>query len=153
MRVKKVFEIFCGILLFLGVTVNMTEIISRVFFKLSIDLFFDFSIWLTVWAFLLMAGIILPEGGHVAIDAIRLKFKGLPRRILETSLALITFGYGILITWGGIYFIRYLYQKNSVLPRYFQIPQWTVEVCVPISMFIFTIYAGIEVVKAFRKKW
>jgi TRAP-type C4-dicarboxylate transport system permease small subunit len=151
--IKTYYERLCGLLLFLAVCISFSEIIARVVFKTSIDLFFDFSVWITVWAFLLIAGPILPEGGHISIDFVRMKFSGWPRRVLEILLALITLAYGALITWGSILFIQQLYQRQSIFPRYVAIPKWIVELCVPIGMAIFTVYAFIEVVKAIRKRW
>jgi len=152
-RIKAVYEGFCGLLLFLAVTISMSEIVARVFFKTSIDLLFDFSVWITVWAFLLIAGPLLPEGGHISIDFIRMKFSGRFRKLLEVFLALITLAYGALITWGAIQFIQQLYMRKSIFPRYIAIPKWLVELCVPVGMFIFTVYAVIGLVKAIRAKW
>jgi TRAP-type C4-dicarboxylate transport system permease small subunit len=131
----------------------MSEIVARVVFKTSIDLLFDFSVWITVWAFLLIAGPLLPEGGHISIDFIRIKFSGRFRKMLEICLALITLAYGVLITWGAIQFLQQLYVRKSIFPRSIAIPKWLVELCVPIGMFIFTVYAVIGLVKVIRKKW
>ncbi len=152
-RIKKYYEGFCGLLLFVAVSISFAEIITRVVFKTSIDLFFDFSVWITAWAFMLIAGPILPEGVHISIDFLRNKFSGGPRRMLEICLALITLIYGALITWAGILFVQQLYQRQSVFPRYFAIPKWIVELCVPIGMLIFTVYAVMGAVKAIRKRW
>jgi TRAP-type C4-dicarboxylate transport system permease small subunit len=152
-RIKRIFEAFCGWLLFLAVTISISEIISRVVFKTSIDLLFDFSVWITVWAFLLIAGPLLPEGGHISIDFIRIKFSGRPRWLLEVCLTLITLAYSALITWGSIQFLHQLYTRKAVFPRFVAIPKWIVELCVPIGMLIFTIYAVICLVKAVREKW
>ena len=42
-KIKKAYEGFCGLLLFLAVSISFAEIVARVVFKTSIDLFFDFS--------------------------------------------------------------------------------------------------------------
>jgi len=152
-EIKKNYEIFCGLLLFLAVSISMAEIVARVFFKTSIDLFFDFSVWITVWALLLIAGPLLPEGGHISIDFLRIKLSGWSRWLLEVVLALITLFYSALITLGSIHFIYQLYSRKSLWPRYIAIPKWLTELCVPIGMFIFTVYAVIEVIKAIRKRW
>jgi TRAP-type C4-dicarboxylate transport system permease small subunit len=152
-KVKTLYEGFCGLLLFLAVTISMSEIIARVVFKTSIDLLFDFSVWITVWALLLIAGPLLPEGGHISIDFIRIKFNGRFRKLLEVCLALITLAYGALITWGAIQFLQQLYVRKAIFPRYIAIPKCIVELCVPVGMFIFTVYAVIGLVKAVREKW
>ena len=92
-RIKKYYEGLCGMLLFVAVSISFAEIIARVVFKTSIDLFFDFSVWITAWAFMFIAGPILPEGVHISIDFIRIKFSGGLRKVLEVSLALITLIY------------------------------------------------------------
>ena len=66
-------EIACGIILFIAVTISMAEIVMRVVFKMSFDLFFDLPVWLTVWALLLITGFLLPGGGNVSIDFVRIK--------------------------------------------------------------------------------
>jgi TRAP-type C4-dicarboxylate transport system permease small subunit len=152
-RIKKVFEGTCGLLLFAAVTLSMVEIVCRVFFKISVDLFFDFTVWGTVWALLLITGLLLPEGGHVSIDFFKEKFSGRFRWLLEAVLALITLAYGAFVTWGSVLFLRQLYQRGSVFPRQIPIPMWLVELCVPIGMGIFTIYAAIELIKAVRTRW
>jgi len=152
-KIRKTFEKFCGLLLFLAVTISMAEIVARVFFKVSFDLFFDFPVWVTVWALLLITGLLLPEGGHLSINFFKNKFSGKLRWMIEVSLGLITLAWGALITWGAIQFLQQLYARKSVFPRYFAIPMWVVELCVPIGMFIFTVYAVIGLVKAIREKW
>ena len=152
-RVRTFTEVSCGIILFVAVTISMAEIVTRVVFKISFDLFFDFPVWLTVWALLLITGFLLPEGGHVSIDFIRIKFKGRLRWLLEICIGLITLGYGVLITLGSIQFLQQLYQRGSIFPRYIPIPKWIVELCVPIGMGIFTLFALTELIKAVRRKW
>lgn len=152
-RIKKVYEIFCGLLLFIAITISMAEIVARVFFKVSYDLFFDFAVWVTVWALLLITGLLLPEGGHISIDFLRNKLSGKIRWFLEVFLASVTLAYGALITWGSILFLQQLYARQSIFPRFFPIPKWIVELCVPLSMAIFTIFALVGLVKAIRQKW
>lgn len=152
-RIQRGAEITCGFILFIAVTISMAEIVTRVVFKMSFDLFFDFPVWLTVWALLLITGFLLPEGGHVSIDFIRIQFTGWIRWLLEIGIALITLAYGVLITWGSIQFLQQLYQRGSIFPRYLPVPKWIVELCVPIGMGIFTLFALTELIKAFRKKW
>jgi TRAP-type C4-dicarboxylate transport system permease small subunit len=150
---KKFHEGFCGILLFLAVFFSMGEIIARVIFHTSYDFIIDLSVWLTVWALLLIVGPLLPEGGHVSIDFLREKLRGRPRLAIELFNVLATLSYGAVITLGSILFIGRLYSQHAVFPRYFAIPMWIVELCVPIGMFIFTAYAVFELYKTVRRKW
>ncbi|MFH1137778.1 MAG: TRAP transporter small permease [Pseudomonadota bacterium] len=152
-KCKQVFQDCCGLLLFASVTLSMVEIVCRVFFKTSMDLFFDFSVWGTVWSLMLITGLLLPEGGHVSIDFLRFKLGGRKRWALETFLALVTLSYGVFVTWGAVIFLRQLFLRGSVFPRQIPIPMWLVELCVPIGMGIFTIFAVLELFKAVRRKW
>jgi TRAP-type C4-dicarboxylate transport system permease small subunit len=129
-KIKKAFELFCGLLLFIAITISMAEIVTRVF-----------------------TGLLLPEGGHISIDFLRNKFTGKLRWLLEVTLALITLAYGVFITWGSILFLQQLYARQSIFPRYLPIPKWIVELCVPLSMAIFTIFAFAGLVKVIRQKW
>ncbi len=152
-RIKAIFETFCGYLLLIAVFISLAEIVARVVFETSFDLFFSFTVWISVWSMLLITGLLLPEGGHLSIDFIKLKISGKPRWFLEMILALITLGYGVLITWGSILFMEQLYRRESVFPTYIAIPKWIVELCVPVGMFIFSVYAFAALIKAVRKKW
>jgi TRAP-type C4-dicarboxylate transport system permease small subunit len=152
-KVKTAVEIFCGGLLFLAVTLNMAEIVVRVIFRQSLDLLFDLPVWVTVWAMLLITGFLLPEGAHVSIDFLKEKLKGGPRKLLEVFLALTSLAYGAFLTWSGMLFLTYLYQKKSVFPRSIPVPAWLVQLCVPIGMAIFTLFALTALVKTVRKRW
>lgn len=152
-RIGRVFEVFCGYLLLLAITVSLVEIVARVVFKTSFDLFFSFTVWISIWSLLLATGLLLLSGGHLSIDFLRHRLKGGPRRLLEIVLALITLGYGIFITWGSILFIGQLYQRKSVFPTYVAIPKWLVELCVPIGMGLFTVFAAVVLIRAIRGRW
>jgi TRAP-type C4-dicarboxylate transport system permease small subunit len=153
MKIQKAAEFFCGLILFIAVTINMAEIAMRVFFRQSIDLFFDLPVWITVWSMMLITGFLLPEGGHVSIDFLRIKLTGKPRWLLEVILAATTLAYGVFITWSSVLFLRYLYLKRSIFPRSIPIPTWIVELCIPIGMFIFSIFALRSLAQAIRKRW
>lgn len=153
LRFKIYFENCCGYLLLLAVFISLLEIVARVIFKTSFDLFFSLPVWITIWSLLLITGFLLPTGEHLSIDFIRNRLNGKPRWLLEVILALITLGYGIFITWGGILFIQQLIHRKSVFSTYIAIPKWMVELCVPIGMFIFTAFAAVGLIKAVLKKW
>ena len=131
----------------------MVEVVARVLFRISYDFFFDFAIWFTVWALLLIAGPLLPEGGHVSIDFFRLKLKGFVRLSVELMNALAILAFGSVITLGGIQFVLMLYRSKSVFPRYLPVPMWIVELCVPIGMGIFTGFASLVLYNTVRRKW
>ncbi len=152
-KIKEIFENCCGYLLLIAVFISLAEIVARVVFETSFDLFFSFTVWISVWSMLLITGLLLPEGGHLSVDFLRQKFSGRPRWLLEVTLALVTLGYGVFITWGSVLFISQLYQRESVFPTYIAVPKWMVELCVPIGMSIFSVYALAGLIKAIRKKW
>jgi len=142
--IKRAYIGFCGFLLSLAVLISLYEIVSRVIFKTTYDFIIDLSVWLTVWAMLLMLGPVLAEGGHVSIDFIRDRLHGKARTILEIFNTLSCLIYGAAITWGGFLLVQRLYIKKSVFPRYFAFPMYIIELCVPISMAIFTLFAFLK---------
>jgi TRAP-type C4-dicarboxylate transport system permease small subunit len=152
-RLGRWFEIFCGYLLLVAVGISLAEIVARVFFKTSYDLFFSFTVWVSVWSLLLITGLLLPAGEHLSIDFLRHQVKGRPRWLLEVVLALITLGYGAFIAWGSLRFIDQLYQRQSVFPTYIAIPMWMVQLCVPIGMTLFTVFALVGLIQAVRRRW
>ncbi len=152
-RIKTIFENCCGYLLLIAVFVSLAEIVARLLFNASFDLFFSFTVWISVWSMLLITGLLLPEGGHLSVDFLKQRFSGRSRWLLEVCLSLVTLGYGLFITWGSICFIEQLYQRKSVFPTYVAIPKWAVELCVPIGMFIFSVFALAGLIKTVRKKW
>ncbi|HOO50669.1 MAG TPA: TRAP transporter small permease [Alphaproteobacteria bacterium] len=149
---KKAYIGFCGFFLSMAVLISLYEIVSRVIFKSTYDFIIDFSVWLTVWAMLLMMGPLLAEGGHVSIDYIRDKLHGKARMMLELFNTLCCLIYGLAITWGGIQLVQSLYIRKSVFPRYFAVPMFIIELCVPISMAIFSYFALVEILRVFRPK-
>ena len=149
---KKIYIGFCGFLLSLAVLISLYEIMSRVIFKTTYDFIIDFSVWLTVWAMLLIMGPLLAEGGHVSIDYVRDKLHGKARVILEVFNTVSCIIYGLAITWGGIHLVHSLYVRKAVFPRYFAFPMYLIELCVPISMAVFTYFALIELYRLIRPK-
>ncbi|MBU2648892.1 TRAP transporter small permease [bacterium] len=152
-KIGRIFEVCCGYLLLVAVALSLVEIVARVVFRTSFDLFFSFTVWISIWSLLLITGLLLPTGEHLSIDFLRNKIRGGPRWLLEVILALITLGYGIFITWGSILFIGQLYQRKSVFATYIAIPKWQVELCVPIGMLIFTVFAARGLIRVIRTRW
>ena len=57
----------------------------------------------------------------------------------------------LLITYSAILFITQLYRRGSVFPLQIPVPIWLVELCVPIGMGIFSIFALFGLIKAIRR--
>jgi TRAP-type C4-dicarboxylate transport system permease small subunit len=150
-HIQSLFEGFCGYLLLLGVGVSLAEIVARVIFKMSFDLFFSFTVWISVWSLLLITGFLLPEGGHLSIDFIRHKFRGGRRWCLEIVIASINLGYGLFVAIGGMLYVTQLYERKAVFPNYIPIPQWQVVLCVPLGMAFFSVFALLALVRVIRK--
>lgn len=148
---RKSFEIFCGLLLCLAVAVSLGEIVGRVFFSTTYDFVIDLSVWLTVWAMLLIGGPLLLENGHVSIDFVLGKLSGRSRVVLELVNTGATLVYGAAITWGGILLVKQLYLRQAVFPRYFPIPKWIVELCVPVGMALFTLFALLQFIHTLKR--
>lgn len=137
-------EKFCAFLLIIAVSISLGEIIGRVFFHMTYDFVIDLPVWITVWAMLLIGGPLIAENGHVSIDMIVSKLRGKPKLFVELFNISATIIYGIAISVGGFALIRMLYERQAVFPKYFPIPKWIVELCIPLGMTIFTIVGIIE---------
>ncbi|BHH83471.1 TRAP transporter small permease [Desulforhopalus sp. 52FAK] len=154
-RLRKVINVwitFWACVFFVGVSVNFIEIVTRVFFSSTIDLMYDIPIWCTIWSTLMVTGPILLDNEHVSIDAITIHLRGLTQKIILVLNALITLAFGIIITVSGCISVSKLYQFGTTYPRSIPIPSWWVEICVPISMFIFSCFAFYDLLKKLRLK-
>lgn len=132
---------FWGLVFFLGVTINFAEIVCRSVFNFSWDLMYDLPVWLTIWAVMMLAGPILPDGDHVTVDVIREKLTGTPRKILELFNMLMCIIFGAIISYGGIIVVNQYYRFNMNIIRMIPVPRWLVELCIPVGMIIFTLFA------------
>lgn len=150
-KVYRILNFFCGVLLFIAVTISLGEIVGRIIFHTTYDFIIDLPVWITVWAMLLIGGVLVAEGGHVSIDFMVNRLKGKARLLLEIFNITATVIYGIAITIGGFTLVRMFYLRETVFPRYIPIPKWIVEFCVPLGMGIFTIISIIEFFKVIKK--
>jgi len=150
-KAYRMLEIFCGLLLFIAVGISLGEIVGRVIFHTTYDFIIDLPVWITIWAMLLIGGPLIAENGHVSIDFMVNSLQGRARLFLELFNITVTIIYGFAVTMGGLALIRMLYLREAVFPKYFPIPKWIVELCVPVGMGIFTIVATIEFFKIIKK--
>lgn len=146
-KVINVWITFWGFIFFLGVSINFIEIVSRVVFSSTIDLMYDLPVWCTIWSTLMVSGPILIDNEHVSIDAITTHLRGTAQKIALILNALITFAFGVIITVAGYISVSKLYQFGTTYPRSIPIYSWCVEICVPISMFIFSCFAFYDLCK------
>jgi TRAP-type C4-dicarboxylate transport system permease small subunit len=137
-------EKFCAFLLIIAVLISLGEIIGRVFFHMTYDFVIDLPVWLTVWAMLLISGPLIAENGHVSIDLVVTKLRGRAKLLVELFNISATIIYGAVVSFGGFALIRMLYERQTVFPKYFPIPKWIVELCIPLGMVIFTLVGIIE---------
>jgi TRAP-type C4-dicarboxylate transport system permease small subunit len=93
---------------------------------------------------LLISGPLIAENGHVAIDMIVTRLQGKAKLLLELFNISATIIYGAAVSFGGIALIRMLYERQAVFPKYFPIPKWIVELCIPLGMIMFTVVGIIE---------
>ena len=151
--VRALWDSICGLLLATAVIFNLLEVALRLLFHSSYDFLIDFSIWLTIWSVLLMAGPILADGEHVSVDFLRAHLRGRPRLAIEIFNVLTTLAYAVAVSISGILLVHQFWTQGAVFPRYFPIPKWLVELCVPLGMSIFTLFAIGEFYRVLRKKW
>ncbi len=152
-RLKNNWIKFWGIVFFIGVVINFTEIISRTFFNYSVDLMYDFPVWFTVWSVMMVAGPILPDGDHVSVDMIQMHLKGKARKITDLINATACIIFSTIITWGGYLYIKQTIEFKMNFIRAISIPRWTIEICVPLGMLIFTIFAIYNFIKICRTNY
>lgn len=150
--IEKLYMMFSAASLGVAVSITMYEIVSRELFHTSYDFLISLPIWLTIWAALLATGPTLKEGGQVAVEFIRDKLKGKLQLSIDVFNSLSVIVYSVLITWGGVLMIRKYYAEGVAFSRYFRFPVYLVELCVPIGMLIFTIYAIGDLYRDFRRK-
>ena len=154
-RLRKIIHVwitFWACVFFLGVSINFIEIVTRVFFSASIDLMYDLPVWCTIWSTLMVTGPILIDNEHVSIDAITTHLRGTAKKVILILNALITLAFGIIITISGYIAVTQLYQFGTTYPRSIPIFTWCVEICVPISMFIFSCFAFYDLCKKSQLK-
>ncbi len=149
---RPVYDSICGSLLAGAVIVNLLEVGLRLVFHVSYDFLIDFSIWLTIWAVLLISGPVLADGEHVSVDFLRNYLKGLPRLVIDTFNVFMTAIYAVAVCISGILLVHQLFIQGAVYPRYIPIPKWLVQLSVPIGMGIFSIFAIYEFYQVLRKK-
>lgn len=134
------FQVFCASLLGLSMSLLMAIIVLRETFGISYDFLVDTCVWLTIWSLLLLSGPLYKEGGHIAIGMVLERLHGKVRLGFDFFNAFCTLLYVAVAAYGGALLIHILYSQDRVYARYIAIPMWMVQICVPIGLFIFTIY-------------
>lgn len=150
-KIGRFYYAFFGFVLLAGVSICVLEIIMRTLFNVSYDFMISLSVWLTIWATLMTAGPLLKESGHISIDFIRFNLKGKPRLLVEMFNWTWNMLFGVFTTWGSTVLVYGFYTKHTIYPRYFAIPAWIVQLCVPIGMAIFSIYSVLGIVNVIRE--
>lgn len=152
-KLKVTYIKYLGYLFFIAVSVNFLEIIIRVVFNHSVDLFFDVPTWCNSWVMILASGIILLDNEHLSIDALRhsMRHNILLTKSLDLINNLLTLAFGLVLAVAGTLYVKQLYSFGTVYSRSINIPSWLVELCVPLGMGFFSICAVIKLVNDFRK--
>ena len=144
-------EKICAALLIGAVCISLGEIVGRVLFKATYDFVIDLPVWFTIWAMLLISGPLIAENGHVSIDFIRTRLKGKARWAMDLFNMGVTLIYGAMVFVGGCQLIHMLHVRQAVFPKYFPIPKWLVELCIPLGMGLFTLCALGEVYRILKR--
>lgn len=150
-KLDSAFKLFCAYLLGLSVSLLMAVIVLRGIFGISYDFLVDATVWLTLWSLLLLSGPLFGEGGHIAIGALLERIPGKFRLAVEFFNTLCTLIFVAVVTYGGCRLIHFLFINEHVYARYISIPMWMVQICVPIALFLFTIYAVAELYKIIQR--
>ena len=152
-KLKEYYIKFWGLVFFVGVSINFLEIICRTVFSFSWDLMYDLPVWLTIWSVMMLAGPILPDGDHVSVDMLRDILYGPLRKIVELINMLVCIIFGAIISYGGIIVVWQYYQFEMNIIRIISVPRWLVEVCVPLGMVLFTLFAVYQFFVIFKTKY
>lgn len=152
-KFKVKFIKYLSYLFFLAVSINFLEIIVRVIFNNSVDLFFDVPTWLNSWVMILASGIVLLDGEHLSIDALRhtMRHNAFLTKSLDLLNNLLTLLFGVVLTLAGTLYVKQLYSFGTVVSRSIDVPSWLIELCVPLGMGFFSICAVIKLISDFRK--
>lgn len=153
MRIQRRWMQFWGLVFFLGILINFTEIVCRTFFHFSIDLMYDLPIWLTIWAVMMLAGPILMTEEHVSVDMIRTAVHGRLRKGIEIVNCLAVIFFGAIVTYSGYVFISQCIKLHMKIIRCVSVPRWIVETCIPVGMAIFTLYGIALLVRVLRTSY
>ena len=57
------------------------------------------------------------------------------------------------MTWSGYIFISQCYRFNMKIIRCIPVPRWMVEICIPLGMAVFTLYALIQLGRVLRTNY
>ena len=96
---------------------------------------------------------ILLDGEHVSVDMVRDAVHGKPRKCIEIINCLATIAFGAVVTWSGYIFISQCYRFNMKIIRCIPVPRWMVEICIPLGMAVFTLYALIQLGRVLRTNY
>lgn len=152
-KAKRIWVTLFSFVFFAAVSVNFIEIIMRVVFNASVDLLYDIPAWFNTWAMLLVSGVILIDNEHLSIDAIRSKITGKKAKVLDAVNNLLTIIFGGVVTYSGIVFVKQQFTFGTVYTRIITIPSWIVELCVPLGMGLFTVFAVIKFIRDIRRTY
>lgn len=96
------------------------------------------------WTVFLFASALVREGGHVRVTLLVNSLPPLLSELVERSIMLLIFGFGLLMIWTGWNFAEFTAGQVSPAIRY---PVWIKNAAVPASGFLISIHALILVVR------
>lgn len=150
-KVERYYVHFCECVFAASVLLLLLTIMARAGFGLSYDFIVDGIVWLVIWATFLRSGPLFGEGGHLSVKAISERLHGkiaLANQFFNALSTLIVVGLG---SYAGFRLLQGFISRQEVYARYIPIPAWMVQGGVAIGLFLFSIYAVIELYKITQK--
>jgi len=139
---KKAYEAFedyfCGGMLFLGLSLVMTNVVLRYFFGRPQSILDEFSVYFVVWGTLCGIAVALRNNHHIKVD---LLFNLLPmhvRRWVSVTAHLIGITFAFFYTFYGFQLVAKYWQSGQASADS-RFPLWIVSLVLPVSGALFII--------------
>ena len=143
--------VYVGVASVLVVTLGtFIDVVARFIFNHAYFWMNQLLVWAMIWGVFLMAGLLLKEGGHVSVDIVTNKLRGVSRRALLTINWLATLLFCGLVTWSAVVYIDYLIGHHTTRLLHTHIPFWPVNLCTLIGFGAATLYCIGMLVRVYR---
>lgn len=137
----------CFLLIITGLV--FVEVISRYVFGTSHAFTEEFSKTLMVWFVYLIVGVVMQKHGHVAVDLLPTRIKGVKgKSILNIIICSLVLLFCIVVFIAGVQTVAILKASGGVPPTEFGIPLWIVALCLPIGLIFLIFYTTTDLISS-----
>ena len=132
-----------------SIALAFAAVILRYIFNYSLEWIEEGARYLALAAAFVIAGPVLRNGGHVALDLLTSGLEGarLQMHRLAVNVAALLVGLAVFV-WGSL-LVRQTYEFG-LLTGSLQFPQWLPYSIVPVGMAILVLFSAFEITDAFR---